>query len=200
MIEESILQPSKACSELLSHGRDRYFCSSLCEYGFCSLLVFFADSKGRHDANDEIWINGQSIVWHHAIWLFKVFVKCWPNFCFIHEVLPTGFVEWLQETAFARKACIKHHYFAIWNPLASSTLRMGRLQMTKTGLQMRGTIKFCSCGTRTWERIYHTCFVLAIMFRMLQWVEWCSYKFKVIPLIRPFFPAVRFSATAVLFL
>ncbi len=72
--------------------------------------------------------------------------------------------------------------------------------MTKTGLQMRGTIKFCSCGTRTWERIYHTCFVLAIMFRMLQWVEWCSYKFKVIPHIRPFFPAVRFSATAVLFL
>jgi len=54
VIEESILQPSKACSELLSHGRDRYFCSSLCEYGFCSLLVFFADSKGRHDANDEI--------------------------------------------------------------------------------------------------------------------------------------------------
>jgi hypothetical protein len=114
--------------------------------------------------------------------------------------LPIGFEEWLQEIALARKACIKHHYFEIWNPLASSTLRMGRLQMRKTGLQTQGTIKFCSCGTRTWERIYRTCFVLAIMFRMLQWVEWCSYKFKVIPHIRPFFPAVRFSATVVLFL
>ncbi|KAH9560225.1 hypothetical protein CY35_06G095500 [Sphagnum magellanicum] len=39
----------------------------------------------------------------------------------------------MQETALPRKACIKRHYFAIWNPLASSTLRMGRLQMTKTG-------------------------------------------------------------------
>jgi hypothetical protein len=104
---------------------------------FAHFWFFFADSKGRHDANDEIWINVQSIVWHHAIWLFKFFVKCRPNFCFTHEVLPIGFVEWLQETALPRKACIKHHYFAIWNPLASSTLRMGRLQMTKTGLQTR---------------------------------------------------------------
>ncbi len=45
VIEESILQPSKACSELLSHDRDRYFCSSLCDYGFCSLLVFFCRLK-----------------------------------------------------------------------------------------------------------------------------------------------------------
>lgn len=38
------------------------------------------------------------------------------------------------------------------------------------------------------------------MFRMLQWLEWCSYKFKVIRHIIPFFPAVRFSVTVVLFL
>lgn len=43
---------------------------------------FLADSKGRRDANDAIWINGQSIVWHHAIWLFKVFVKVLTQFLF----------------------------------------------------------------------------------------------------------------------
>ncbi len=42
---------------------------------FAHFWFFFADSKGCHDANNAIWINGQPIVWHHAIWLFKVFTQ-----------------------------------------------------------------------------------------------------------------------------
>lgn len=62
----------------------------------------------------------------------------------------------------------KHRYLAIWNPLASSAPRMGRMQMTEMGLQTQGTNQILLLWNwELGEDIYHTCFVIAIMFRML---------------------------------